>query len=718
MIRRWAATTIGCATVCVWLGCEPDPPATPTSRPSTVPAATTSATAPATAPVVEKKPPTDLISVVLANDPAFPSTRPLPDAVSLEAAARLIFKEPVYLCPRGDLWITRADAPPTQSQLKSAFRQQTHVIPDRVQFVYWRPLGSMQAEIISKDADGNDVWITPTARAGLPAGITRDWSRALLWNNETMRAAVVPTSDGMSIVSMKDNTIDEQHIKLADAGPGAVCTAVFDVRGILAWSTSAAQPTQVARFVDGKWSMLTPSSTWPAKTLHILSYADGTVLAIGEESDRLVLRSNLVEAVPIDETRVLELVKQLADKLPEVRERAQADLANVGPAAWPTLERIQSTQPAEARVRIRAILGDQITPTISGLTPERGRGRLVSRLRDNGVVLWMEAGVSSVDSNNLVITTAPAWLALRPQQSARMVPEPVWRDQRPESAPIQSWGDEWILEHDVDGPMRWMGNHLVPLTKQNEKMFNRFVGIDADSRWVLKTIDPNGPTLVIDPTLLDPKPKLPVWTINAGRKKVGWDKDGWPVQERGGFWVLKHGAWAGLKKEEVDALHTELPQPTTVSTAPSSLLTDAAGNVYSDGLNSLVVERPGGKTISWPLPPEATGEGVLQGRPVLIDAAGKLFLFNAPGRVIRITPQLAKDEPFKIDAIFTRHIPASDIRRIWKDPSGRIVIASGGNVLSVAFPEGMIDTAMSNMIPARSLAEALQEESGPEAATK
>lgn len=655
--------------------------------------------------------------MILANDPEFASTQPAREAVSLVAAARLNFQEPIYLCPRGDLWITRADAPPTQAQLKTAFKQQTHAVPDRVQYVYWRPLGSLQAEIISKDENGNDLWITPTVRVQLPAGVTRDWSRALFWNNEVMRAIVVPTADGMSILSLKEGEIDEQHIELAEPGPGVTCSAVFDVRGVLAWSTSASQNTNVARFVDGKWTMLTPSSGWPAKMLHVLPYADGSVLAIGEEGDGLVLRSNMVESVAVDEQRVLSLVKQLADRMPEVREQAQADLANLGPAAWPVLERVQATQPAEARIRIRAILGDQITPTISGMKPEPGRGRLVSRMRDGGVVLWLEAGVSSVGANNLVTTTAPAWLALKPGQSARMVPEAVWRDLRPDAAPIHAWNDEWVVEHDVDGPMRWMGNHLVPLLKQNEKAFKRFIGIDGEGRWVLKTIDPTGPTLVIDPNLLDPKPKLPVWTINAGRKKVGWDKDGWPVQELAGFFALRDGAWAGLKKEDVEAMQTELPPPTTAPTDPV-LLTDSAGDTYRDGLEALVVDRHDGTRITWPLPPNAVGEGVVNGQPVLLEAAGKLFLFNAPGRVVRLSRQFDKPEPFKIDAVFTRHIPATDIRRIWKDPAGRLVIASGGNTLSVCFPEGMIDSQMSNMIPAKALNQALEEETDPASPAK
>lgn len=691
-----------------WIGCDDPAPPKPTSQPATAPATAPSTAPAATKPVAVKKPPTDLLSTLLADNPDFPSTQPVAEALSLDAAARLIFKDPVYLCPRGDLWITRADAPPTQSQLKLAYKQTTHAIPDPVQFVYWRPLSNAQAEIISKDAGGNDLWITPTVRAPLPAGVKRDWSRAMFWNNQSVRAIVVPTEDGISILTLKDGEVNEQRVQLAEPGRGVICSAVFDVRGLLAWSYSPTQPTQVARFVDDKWTKLTPAQSWPEKLLYILPFADGSVLAIGEEAEGLMQRSLLVESTPINEPRVLELVKQLADKLPEVRESAQSELAGIGPAAWPVLERVQATQPAEARVRIRSILGNQVTPSIFGMKPEPGRGRLVSRLRDGGVVIWFEAGVSSVGANNVVVTTAPAWLSIRPGSGAHFVPESVWHEQRPEAAPIQAWGDEWILEHDVDGPMRWMGNHLVPLTKPTEKIFHKFVGIDAEGRWILKTIDASGPTLVLDPTMLDPKPKLPVWTIDAGRKKVGWDKDGWPVQDRGGYWVLKEAGWATLPGPDASKQIFTTIDPATTQAA--FLLTDSAGTRYTNGLTAIEASLPGGKTLSWPLPPEATGEGVIDGKPVLIEAANRLFLFNSPGRIIRLKKQLDEAEPFKIDAVFTRHVPASEIQRIWKDPAGRIVIASHGSVLSVAFPEGVIGNELANRISSKALKEAYEEE--------
>ena len=140
------------------------------------------------------------------------------------------------------------------------------------------------------------------------------------------------------------------------------------------------------------------------------------------------------------------------------------------------------------------------------------------------------------------------------------------------------------------------------------------------------------------------------------------------------------------------------------------MLTDASGNVYEGGLEALQVRRPDGSTLTWPLPPELTGPGAVGDAPVLIEADDRLFLMNAPGRAIRLKPQFDRPEPFKVDGTFTRGIPATDVRRIWLDPAGRVVFASNGNRLSIAFPTGRIDADTSNMIPANALREALRPE--------
>ena len=63
-------------------------------------------TKPAT-PSAQLRPLKELLDVVRRNDESFPTTQPLDEPIELTAAARLRLNEPVYLCSRGDLWITR-----------------------------------------------------------------------------------------------------------------------------------------------------------------------------------------------------------------------------------------------------------------------------------------------------------------------------------------------------------------------------------------------------------------------------------------------------------------------------------------------------------------------------------------------------------------------------------------------------------------------------------
>lgn len=711
-----ASSLIGLIVMGGLIGCEPDSPPPPPATQVTTTPASQPATKPTSKPAEPPKPVATLLDVIRRNDKTFPTTQPLAEPVEFEAAARLVLTEPTYLCSRGDLWITRADAEPTADVLKLAAKQQTHATRERVSFVYWRPGPQWSAELVVREGD-RDVWVTATRRLPLEGNRVRDWSRATIWNSNIAQSVVVPCADGISILSVAKggDRVDEQFVKLLDATPpGSGVFSAVDPRGILAWSSSPRGDSTVARFLDGKWTLLTPASAWPKQLLHVVPFEDGTVLALQRDGDAIKLRSVLLDPIPVDEAKVAALVKELTNRDPEARQRAQSALSMIGPGAWPVLERIRSAQPAEARARIGAILGDQSTPSLGGVTPEPGPARLVSRLPDGGVVLYFAGGASAVDANGLVQTSTPAWLAVRPTRIVEAMPDALVRDANPaKGLSLKTWSDEWILEHDVDGPMRWMGNHNERLTRgPRERDFKRFVGIDASSRWVLKTIDPDGPTLIIDPLLPDPTPRLPVWTINLPGGSVGWTDDNWPAMQRGGAWQLKESSWAAIKTPAGNAkpFNVEIVAAATQG-ADGSLLTDSAGNRYTGGLSSLSVRRADGTQVDWPLPPEAAGEGLQDGSVVLIEAEGKLFLCNQPGRIVRLTPQLDDaSEPFKLDATFTRNLPASGIRRIWKDPAGRLVIASNGNCLSIAFPSGRISGPMANMIPAGQWRDAFERE--------
>ena len=108
-----------------------------------------------------------------------------------------------------------------------------------------------------------------------------------------------------------------------------------------------------------------------------------------------------------------------------------------------------------------------------------------------------------------------------------------------------------------------------------------------------------------------------------------------------------------------------------------------------------------GKETNWPLPAEAVGG---KGDPTLLRTRdGLLFLFNQPGRVLRIRPTPDGPEPFTIEATFTRGIPnVTNPRRIWLDPAGRIAIAAP-NRLVLLFPQGFIPPAIRDMMPVEKL---------------
>ena len=84
-----------------------------------------------------------------------------------------------------------------------------------------------------------------------------------------------------------------------------------------------------------------------------------------------------------------------------------------------------------------------------------------------------------------------------------------------------------------------------------------------------------------------------------------------------------------------------------------------------------------------------------------------MFLFNQPGRVLRIKPTPDKPQPYKLDATFTKRIPNEDHpNRIWLDPAGRIIIATGGNTLSICFPAGRIPHDIATKMTAADLKDA------------
>jgi hypothetical protein len=681
-------------------GCpqDPTPPATRPATRSTL----SSTTMPATLPAVAVAPVASLLDVVLRADPTFGTTRPAAIPVDVAFASRIILDEPVYLDATGQIWITHVDAEPTAKVLSRAGKSKTgtHVVRDRVLFAAWF---DGQCKLVV-DRDGPTL-LNATSEARIdPADY--DWTRAWAYNDRI----VVPTARGVSVIELRDGSLTRQHVDLLFEPSGNVFVAL-DLRGLIAWSKPAIGDSVVARWLDGAWSTLTPDPKWPASIEHLTPMLDGTLLCIAHEEQTLEVRSILLDAVKVDEAAIEALVVKLSDVEPDVRQKAQEDLARFGTGAWPVLERLRADQPAEARVRIRALLGNQRSATLAGMTPEPGPAQVLARLNDGGVVMRFDAGVSTVDPQGVLRRVAPAFIAIRASRIER-VADGVFEDFQPGST-IRVQGDEWIVHHDITGPGRWVGNHFQPLLRRGEKAFDQFVGIGTRGRWVMSTSKEPTRTLIVDPTLPDPTPRFPVWTISVGSKEAGWDKDDWPAAKRGGAWTLRDAHWAPIAPDKVDAEFISRLPADPAATQPAPILKTDDGTTFFDGLQQLTVDRPDGARLQWPLPADLTGAGVIDGRAVLISTGDRLFLFNQPGRMVRLRSTPADAEPFKVDGVFTRNIPATDIVRIWLDPAGRIAMVSDTNVLQVGFPSGQIPTSVANIMSRQALEAALKPEAEP-----
>jgi hypothetical protein len=211
--------------------------------------------------------------------------------------------------------------------------------------------------------------------------------------------------------------------------------------------------------------------------------------------------------------------------------------------------------------------------------------------------------------------------------------------------------------------------------------------------------------LILDPTVADPSPRLPAWNITVDGGVAGWDADDFPAVKRGGAWTLQSNGWKVLD-ESKRPLENKRPEPrreatsapttlasTHPATMPALLLTDSDGTQFFDGTSELLVRHPDHSKTHITLPANAIGS-----EPVtLLRAADHLFLFNQPGRVIRLTDNAAHTS-VSVDAMFTKGVPA-EMTRVWKDPANRIVIASHENQLTILFPEGHIPVPLTPLVP-------------------
>ena len=482
--------------------------------PATTPA-TTQTTKPATALAVKRKPATgpatQLLDIVRAGDPKYPTTQRLESALDLRYAAHIVLADPVHLDTQGNLWITRDDAPEQFNFLKASESETaTHVVRDAVVFVLWSSTenGKWLPYLIVKNRSGAGYQLVDyEGRRTLADPYGFDWGRALVLPGRQGEAQhiVVPTATGVCAFAFEQtpDSIFASHQVLIDPtakdGKDRAVQLVMDVEGVIAYVTNAAGTkgakgaTRFGQASDPahanyKWNKLTG---WPDHLLHLVPLLDGSVLQIvsddADEKDKVIFSLNSVAPVVIDQKKVLQLVGDLSAPEPEKRDAAFNLLTTYGPGISPLLESVLDIQPVEAQIRIRQLLKNKIEPSLGSMTLNDGKMRVVNRLPDGGVIFFAEGGVAIPRPDDTPNYITPAWLCIRPGRAVELLPPALVTDLRPEKQKIIAWGlNDFVVLDPVLGPQWYIGNRLEPMLRKQHRRFTQFVGIDSSGRWIFR----------------------------------------------------------------------------------------------------------------------------------------------------------------------------------------------------------------------------------------
>ena len=718
----WVASCVAA----LLLGCEenlPEPktsaqeaPTTqPASQPSTEPA-TQATTKPHDPPVL-----TQYIDILRERDPDFPTTQPLPSGLGLDEAARFEFEEPLFLDAVGCLWIVHERGQAPEEILAGDLKRQTYVINQPVVFTWWKPAydGKPTVEMILKCEDGSFQWLHQTGRAPippLPDGREYDWPRAFLY----ARSLIVPTTGGAAVLTPVDRpdpgqflrrhgraerrpdgagTIELAHIALIEPREDLPATQIrLDGRGLIAWvpfmSRRITGSERIGRYLDGKWSELSGEG-WTRRPVLLMPLSDGSILQLSiDDRNESQLTAVALNAIPVEREAVEKLIGNLSSTDPRERESAFVGLSNYGPSAWPILEEHLEAASPVVRKQITILLGDKTNPTFGGLMPEPGPVEVRDWLADGGVILRFRNGILLPDGAGVTVLERPAWLLIRPGRRMQLLdPMVVTELSSSDDAHAFVWGDEWVICVPDQGAKRWLINHVEPLLDDTHAAWQHFVGMDQVGRWLFRRTAEPGPALLVDVRLPDPTPRLPIWVIESGPMgEAGYDEEGWPVSKAGSAWRLKAEDWQDLEEsEEFTLVTSDVPQ--------EALATASDGTTYRGGVDSLQAVLPRGEELTWKLPPHAVGSGNAK---AVVDNEGRLFLFNRPGRVVRIARTPGGPEPFKVEAVFADEmLPGAPPQHVWLDPAGRICAIYLGNRVAVMWPDGRVPGSIRQKMPAK-----------------
>jgi hypothetical protein len=719
------------------------------SSPTTAPA-----TQPATQPIAAADlPPRSYMDLIRRTYPKYPTTQPLDQTLGVAYMGRFILPHRAFLDGSLRLWVTHPEAAPTEELLAGNEYAQVVLTRERPVYVHW-----MQQEdnslphlvVPNARADGFDM-LSRKGREPIGRGSDYDWERAFSWDE----AIVVPRSNRVSVFFFASGRPSESLSPVLAEGSDHAPVEIAFANGPLAWvppTETHAGSAGAVRCIEDAWFALKPEDGWPTGMLHLVPLLDGSILQLLVSSDDGTVKLNIVPLDPMgpdEEKKLALLIVQLSDPDADKRDKAYEELTRYGPGLWSVAERMLDGEPPETQARLNDLLRSRITPLLGGMQLVGQKLRVVSRHSDGGALFFSDNGVVIPQGQQDPLVIKPAWLSVRPGTRIQLLPQELTKDLNPSVHRLTPWSREWVVSDDTNGPRRFLGGELVPLLRRSERPYSRFTGIASGGRWIFHRERPtheptsqptSAPTLahsydgdsvlIIDPRLPDPRPHLPVWQLSYEKGQVGWDKNNWPATKSGGAWTLGTKDWRPIdeSKEPFFTKASDVPAPppppqrattrpatkpttttATTQTAPDDapLLVDAEGNYYFDGTTTLRVLKPDGSLIEWPLPPAATGDA-----PAFLVRSedGALFLFNRPGRVLRLRPTDDPNEPFSLEATFTRNIPdVKNPTRIWLDPFDRIILAQG-TTLTILFPKGYVPSSMSTLMTAQDESALLEEE--------
>jgi hypothetical protein len=392
----------------------------------------------------------------------------------------------------------------------------------------------------------------------------------------------------------------------------------------------------------------------------------------------------------------------LDDDDADKRIAAFGQLTEYGPGIYSRLEELKPNAGSEGQARIQNLLDGRLATKLGGMLINNNQLTVATRLAEGGLIFLAPRGVTIDQGQQPPRIVSPDYLIVRPGQYIQELPVEIVQ-QLAKTPSVTAMRSEWIIQSPQDGPLRYLPpNQFVPLQRPEERGFSQLVAIDSRGRWIFRRPGAATPTLIIDPTVPDPVPRLAIWLIDTA-SDAGWDKDDWPaLTQENSDWIITSRDWEVLDpkdtmQRDISQLKSATQSSATTRDGPA-LLIDSSGTRYFDGQTTLTVIDPAGKRRVWPLPADCIGAS--DQPPWLVgDGAGRLYLFNNSGNIIRLRPTPGAAQPFVVEAVFTKNIPPfQDIRRIWLDPAGRIALAYDQSHLAIIFPTGQVPPELDDKI--------------------